>query len=229
MEEKQQNQEAQEAEVKEQSNEARFTQNDLDKIVQERIARERNKYSDYEELRQKVSEYNQLKSMQEEKDLESKQQYEKLKESWAKEKEIFQQKLNEKEQAITYERIGNSLTNEILNQNAYPDAIDLLRSKAVFEDGEVKIKGHDSNGIETLLSVQDGVKSFLENKPYLIKSTAPKGSGTSPAISDGTQGNQNNLIAELELAQQTGNRKRVAEVKALIRQKHATQGVNTIF
>lgn len=44
-----------------------FTQADVDEIVEKRLARERNKYSDYEDLKQKAASVDELKSQYEEK------------------------------------------------------------------------------------------------------------------------------------------------------------------
>lgn len=208
--------------------EAKFTQQDVDRILQDRLARERSKYSNFEELQKKVSEYEKMKNEREEKELEAQKEYEKLKEGWTGKENEYKSLLSEKDKIIQEKDINYALSNEVMKQNAYPEAIDLLKTKSVFDDGQVKIKGKDSNGMETLLSIDEGVKSFLQERPYLVKSVGQKGSGTTPAGSGG-QGlslSDENLADELSKARAIGDRKRVQELKMKIRGKHTAMGIS---
>jgi len=203
--------------------EPKFTQQDLDKHIQDRLARERQKYQDYEDLKKFRDEHETLAQQQQQKELEARKEYDTLKQKWDEEKKQYTTILSQKDQEVQNMKIHNSLYNEAMKNSAYPDAVDLIKSQAfVDKDGSIKIKGRDSNGMETNLSVEEGVKQFLDQKPYLVKSQGRSGAGTGSAVLPGSNQGDRNLAEELQQAMQSGDRKRVAEIKQTIRSKHSS-------
>ena len=84
----------------------------------------------------------------------------------------------------------------------------MLRSSAELKDGVVTIKAKDADNIEQSFSVLDGVKSFLEKRPHLVKAENKGGAGTGNAgnAGGGQAGNEgddlttlNNLLATQSL------------------------------
>jgi hypothetical protein len=209
---------------KTQKEEPKFTQQDLDKHIQERLSRERQKYADYDDLQKFRQEHQATIEVQQQKELEARKEYDKLRDQWGQKENEYKGLLTQREQEIQNMKIHNSLYNEAMKHSAYPDAVDLIKSQAtVDKDGSIKIKGRDSNGFETLLPVEEGVKKFLEEKPYLVKATGRTGAGTGAAGSSGTQVDRD-LAIELQGAMQSGDRKKAAEIKAAIRAKHSAAG-----
>jgi hypothetical protein len=201
-----------------------MSQEALDKLVQERIARTESKYAGFEEMQSELSKYREQQDLGKQKELEEQKRYEELKDGWSKKEQEYQDLLKQKEDNIAQERIVNSLGVAVSQANAYPEAIDLLRSNTVYEDGQIKIKGKDSNGMDGLLSVEEGVKQFLDQKPYLVKASGTGGSGTPPAGQGGSPSPTEDLVKELSLAQQSGDRKKVNEIKTKMRARHAALG-----
>lgn len=211
------------AEVKEEVKvEPKFTQQDLDKHIQDRLARERQKYQDYDDLKKFREEHETLAQQQQQKELEARKEYDTLKQKWDAEKNQYTTLLSQKDQEVQNMKIHNSLYNEAMKNSAYPDAVDLIKGNTfVDKDGSIKIKGRDSNGMETSLSVEDGVKQFLEQKPYLVKAQGRSGAGTGSAVLPGQSQGDRNLAEELQQAMNSGDRKKANEVKQLIKQKHS--------
>lgn len=217
----------QQTEATQEQTEKLIPQSQLNKIVQERIAREREKFADYDELKKFRSEYEQKNQLEEQKKLEEQQRYNELKSQWEQKESQYKTLLTEKEQAIVESKVTNSLSSEVLKQNAYPEAIDLLKGQAVYKDGKVFISGLDANGMATELSVEDGVKQFLSQRPYLVKVSSSKGSGTPPLGQGGTAGTaqQENLAFELQKAINAGDRAKVNQIKLQIQEKHSRLGI----
>lgn len=211
----------------------KFTQADIDRIVQERISRERQKYSDYPDLMNKVKEYEKQKEQLSQQELEKKQEYEKLKEGWQQKENEYKTMLEKTKSEVQSERVNNVLNTEILKKSAYPEAAQLLRSMAKYnDDGTITIRGKDANGMETDLPVEQGVEQFLKERPYLVKGQGQGGAGTAPG--QGGAGGQapesdSSLGQQLQNAMAVGDRKQAQEIKNKIRAKHAAQGIKTIL
>ena len=134
------------------------SQADLDRIIQERIARERNKFADYDDLKAKATEYDQFKES-------SKSE---------------QQKAIDAAKAEGAQEVTGRFTKRIVNAEIKATAAALGFSDpgdaiALFGDiSEVKIEddGPDAEAIKVRLS------EIAEKKPYLLKEA--KGS-TPPA------------------------------------------------
>lgn len=207
---------------------AKFSQSEVDRIVQDRINRERQKYGDYEDLIKFKQEHEKNTSLQEQKLLEEKQEYDKLKQGWGTEKDQLNQKINELNLKIQSSEITSKLQVETLKQNAYPAAVDLVKSLAKMnEDGNITIRGKDANGIDTDLTVEEGMKQFLKENPYLVKGSGQGGAGTGNpgGQGGGDQGTGEPLHVQLQNAMAVGDRKKITELKAQIRAKHSNNPV----
>jgi len=201
-----------------------FTQEQLDHVVQERIAREKAKFADYDDLKKKVSEYDKSQDEKQLKLLEEQKKYdEALKVRDTKMTEL-QGLVTKKDSEIQDMRISTSLAGAINSQNGYMDAtMALLKSQAVIDkEGNVRIKGRDANGLEIMLSVEDGVKGFLTNNPYLVKATQRNGAGTPPGQGGGANTGADDLVSlteELSQAQMRGDGKKIKELTEKVRLK----------
>ena len=80
--------------------EKKFTQADIDKVVLERLARERNKYQDYEDLKKFKMEHEKNTEEAKQKELEAAKKYEELKKGWLEKENNYKTALGEKDNAI---------------------------------------------------------------------------------------------------------------------------------
>lgn len=207
-----------------------LTQAQVDAIVQDRLAREKSKYSDYEDLKKFKSEHERQLDEAKTKELEAQKEYEKLKEGWTKKEQELAGVISKKDSEISDMKIGSALMNEIIKQNAYAEeTMALIKSQAVFDkEGNIRIKGRDANGLEVLDSVEEGLKKFLTQRPHLVKATKPGGGGTpagTPAGGAAGAEDLNSLNAEYIQAQQRGDYKKQKELGVKIRALLTTQGV----
>ena len=206
-----------------------FSQADVDRIVQERLNRDRAKFADYDTLRQKAADYEKQQEQLKQMDLEKKQEYDKLKEGWSQKENEYKTMLEKTRGEVQAERINNTLNQAILQKNAYPEAAQLLRSMTKYnEDGTVTVRGKDANGMDTDLPVEQGVEQFLKDRPYLVRGSGSGGAGTASAGGTSAQANQN-LAQELQNAMAVGDRKAVQEIKNKIRAKHSGAGLTSIL
>lgn len=203
----------------------------MNSIIDKRIGETKAKYADYDDLKNKVTEYNKQQEQLTQKQLEEKNQYEELKKGWAGKEEQYKGLLGQKDSELKSERVANRLSIEISKQNAYPTAIDLVKSNAVYkDDGSIVIKGKDSNGIATELSVEEGVKQFLKEHAYLVKAGNMGGAGTGGSgSSNGASGAglDEGLSAEFQAAQNSGDRVKANELAQKIKSRlQSKYGVN---
>ena|SRR3990167_4524706 len=209
-----------------------LSQDKVDAIVQDRLAREKAKYANYDDLVKFKNEHEKQLDAAKTKELEAQKEYEKLKEGWTKKEQEFQGVISKKDSEITDMKVGSALMFEIVKQNAYAEeAMALIKSQAVFnpQDGSIKIKNKDANGMEVLHSVEEGIKQFLTQRPHLVKATKPGGGGTPSGGPGGGGGtgveDLNSLNAILQSAMISGDRKKVDEVKLKM---SAIQGVKRV-
>lgn len=204
-----------------------FTQEQVDAILKQRLEREGVKRQELDELRSWKEQQEKLRQEQEQVDLEKKQQYDKIKEQFTTEKQTLQEALSQKDQAINNLQIDNALTLAVMQNDLYPEAKDLLKGKAEIKDGQVMIK-MKVNNIDTLVSVEDGVKAFREAKPYLAKASNQGGGGTPPSGQGGQgAGETKPLAQQLQEARAAGDTKRANDIKQQIRQSWAASGIST--
>ncbi|WP_052304529.1 hypothetical protein [Paenibacillus larvae] len=156
-----------------------FTQEELDKIVADRLARERKKaekYSDYDDIKTKLTEYERLA---EEKRLADLSEQERLAEAAKKHEEEKQALASELEKVrgeIQKERITNEFIKAATGKVAYVDAALKLADLSTVKMEDGKVTGMDEV-VENLLKANP----FLANKPQ-----QPIGGGTNPS-GDSTQ------------------------------------------
>lgn len=204
-------------------------QSEFQKILDTRVGEIKARYSNYDDLVKFKTEHEKMTAEQQQKQMEEQKQYEELKKGWGAKEQQYQSALTQKEQEIRNIRVSNSLSTEIMKANAYPEAIVAMREMVtVKDDGSIIVKVKDANGIEKELSLEDGVKNFLKDRPYLVKSNAGGGSGTGGQGNPGGQGssgNDLNLSQELSKAINSGDRAKVAQLKQQIRTKHQSMGV----
>ncbi len=196
-----------------------LTPEQVNHIVEERLNRERSKYADYDDLKKFRSEHDKQADELKQKELESRAEYDKLKESWISKENEYKTLIGNKEHEIASMMVDNALTNEVMKNNAYGDAVQLIRASTVIKDGKVFVKGKDTNGFDTELPVDEGVKKFLESKPYLLKSTARAGSGTAGAAPS-VMGSGEDLADQLMKARSVGDFTKANEIKKAIRAKN---------
>lgn len=205
-----------------------LTQAQVDAIVQDRLARERGKYSDYEDLKKFKTEFEKNQDAKQLALLEEQKKYNEAKDSYEKKIAEAQGLISKKDAEITDMKIGSSLMGEIVKQNAYAEeTMALMKQQAVFDkEGNIRIKGRDANGLEVLDSVEEGVKKFLLQRPHLVKATKPGGGGTPSG--NQTAGNiggddLNSLNEELMQATRRGDFKKVKEIKVKVAANIAAQ------
>lgn len=204
----------------------------VDKIVQDRLARERAKFGDYEDLRKFKTEYEKSQEQKNQEELVRQKKYEEAENGYKTKINEFGQKLSAKDQEIQNLRIEHSLTNEVSKQNGYTEeVIALIKNQAVLDsNGQVMIKTKDANGLDTQVPVADGIKKFLTDRPHLVRSSHKQGSGTggggngtSTGESTGSgQGDDlNSLNAQLQEAMRGTDLKRISDIKQKIKAKRA--------
>jgi hypothetical protein len=166
-----------------------FTQEQINVIVQDRLSREREKFSDYEDLKKFRTEHEKKLDETKQKELEAAKQYEELKKGWDEKENKYKSALSDKDTAIKGLKIDHSLSREIATQNAYPEVLDVLKNQVfIGDDGAAYMKGRDQVGNEINISLTDGVKKFLEARPHLVKGNTGAGGGTAAAAAAGAAG-----------------------------------------
>lgn len=210
-----------------------FSQEQVNAIVGERLAREREKYPDYEDLQKFKTDHETKTNQQAQKDLEEQRKYDEAKVEYEKQLVDHKAIISQKDQAIRDMTINNVLTTEIINQNGFvEESSALLKSMTVVnDDGTIRIKGKDSNGMDTQLSIEEGVKQFLTNKPHLVKVNQQGGGGTPPAGAGGggAGGEGTDLMSlnqQYQQAKMSGNAERAKELKTKIESSLATKNVS---
>lgn len=208
----------------------------VDTIVQQRIAREREKFSDYEDLRKFKTEYEKSQDQVKQKELENQKNYEEAKKGYEGKLSEFSQKLTAKEQEIQNLRVEHTLTNEISKNNGFiEESVALLKGQVKIDaTGNMVIAGKDANGLDINIPLADGVKKFYDQRPHLVKSTHKAGGGTGSGNADTTgTGNSgtgastdlNYLNAQLLKAQGSGDGKQYNEIKAQIKSVLKSKGI----
>lgn len=176
-----------------------FTQEELDKIVADRIARERkklDKFADYDDLKTKAAEYEKRLEEQRLAELSEKERAEEIAKKAEEEKSELAKQLEELRKANEQEKIHNEFIKVATSQNvAYiEDALRLADLSAVtVEDGKV-------------IGVVDVVKALVDNKPFLLAKKQPKPIGeSSNGSADVSDKTSDQLLREAaEKAKRTG-------------------------
>lgn len=176
--------EAPQAETQEQKG---FTQEDLDRIVKERLARERSKIlKQYEGV--DVDRYRQLLEAEEAKQTEEQAkrgEFEKILQSTVQKKDSHIQQLQKELQAI---KVDGSVLNAASSRKAInpQQVVRLLKDQIRLNDaGEVEIVD-DTGSVRyteqgTAMSVEDLVGEFLTTNPHFV-GAGPSGTGTQSSV-----------------------------------------------
>lgn len=207
----------------------------IDAIVQERIARERSKFSDYEDLRKFKTEYEKQQDAKAQEELVKQKKYEEAENTYKTKLNEYGQIVSKKDQEIIDLKKEYHLTNEISKHGGFiEESIALLKGSTVLDQqGNVKIKTKDANGMDVEMPLSDGLKKFYEQKPHLVKSTYKPGAGTGANDSGGAgAGNAgsghaedlNSLNAQLADAMRGRDGKKVSEIKNKITLAMAAKG-----
>lgn len=187
------------------NSEAKFTQADLDKVLGERLAKEREKFKDYDAVKAQLAEITEKLAKSDEerqaaleaKELEGKSELEKLKinlekanktaaeqaAAWAKKHADAESAAKSAYERFIGERKSNLVTNALVasgvRADVAEDALYIFMRDASFEIGEDhSIKGITVGG-KAFEKAADAAKHFLTTKPTYAQ--PPKGgAGTGP-------------------------------------------------
>lgn len=181
-----------------------FTQDELDKIVADRIAREKkklDKFADYDDVKTKASEYEKLLEEKRLAELSEKERLEEIAKKHEEEKASYAQELETLRESIKAEKIRNAF-NQIAtgSQIEYlDDAFHLADLSAVtVEEGKV-------------VGMEEAIKALVDNKPFLVAKKQPKSIGE-PTNSGNTNEEVKTLEAQLEDAKKSKDFNKVIEL-----------------
>lgn len=139
-----------------------FTQEDMDRAVTDRLARERKKYGDYDDLKAELAK---LKSAEEERQKAEMSATERAEAERTKALERAEAAEKEKDNALSAanQRLINAEFRDVarelkLRPDAVKSALKLVDLSAVEIDGEGNVKG-----------LEDAVKALIEDNPYMVE------------------------------------------------------------
>lgn len=203
----------------------------VDKLIDRRYSEIKSKYSDYDQLKEFKSKYEADQQNKSQEDLVKAKKYEEAEKTYKTQLGDLSGKLSAKDQQIQDLKIGYELTNEISRQGAYTEeALAIIKPNVVVDqDGRVRVKVRDSNGVETQVAIEEGVKKILESRPHLIKANFKSGSGSSSSTqtnaAEANTSDLNALNAEYAQAMSRGDMKKTSELKLKIRALLGSKGV----
>ena len=213
-------------------------QEKIDKIVKERLERERKKFE-----REKADllkpfegvdkdEYLRLKKEAEDREnkkLEEQGKFEEIRKKWADEKKEIQaeyeKKLEEKDKTLKRLVLDDKVRNAALRANIRPERVEkalrLTESNFNMDDnGDIRIL--DSDGKETSDSLDDFFnKTFREEMPEFYQGSIASGSGALPSSS--SKRPDNSLEAQLAKATEAGNVSAMISLKRRISEQQNKQ------
>jgi hypothetical protein len=213
----------------------KFTQQDVNNIVEERLSRERKKYEGFDDLKKFKTEHEATLQKQQQKTLEEQQEYEKLKTGFVEKEKNYQTQIGDLNGRIKSMRVDNALKEVVMQFNAFPESIPVLREQVdVDNDGNVKLKGVDTYGNNALIDLAAGAKQFFEKKPHLVRAASQNGAGSGTPPSGGGNppnggnngSNLNTLADDYEKAFMRGDHKTAKEIKGKMQQHLNSKGVN---
>ena len=202
-----------------------LSQDHVNSIIKREVAKVEEKYAGYNDLAKFKQDHEADSKKLEESKLEETKEYNKLKDNWGTKEKEYQGQISAKDAEIKSIKIDNELTNAVMKYGAFPEAAKLIRDLVkASDDGSITISGKNEQGIDSDLTVDQGVKNFLKEKPWLVKATGSGGAGTLTAGEVNNVGNNTDPMAdanELQAAIRSGDRKKIMEVKAKIGAKRA--------
>jgi hypothetical protein len=192
-----------------------FTQEELDKIVADRIARERKKlekFADYDDLKAKAAEYERQLEEKRLAEMSEKERAEELAKKYEAEKLQLAQELETLRESIKQEKINAEFIRVATSHNiAYiDDAFRLADLAAVKIDDDGKVVG-----------MEEVVKALVEHKPFLLGSKKTPQTIGGPTIhdNDSTKKTAEQLLQEAaDKARKSGKPEDVAAFSKLKRE-----------
>lgn len=151
-----------------------FTQEELDKIVADRLARERKKvekYSDYDDIKTKLTEYERLAEEKRQADLSEQERLADAAKKHEEEKQALAAELEKVRGEIQKERITNEFIKAATGKVAYVDAALKLADLSA-----VNVEGGKVTGMGEVVENLLKANPFLANKPQ-----QPIGGSTNPS------------------------------------------------
>ncbi len=196
-----------------------FTQEEVDRIIGDRLSRTKNQYADYDDLKKFRDEHAKEQDKLKQDELVRQKKYEEAEGTYKKTIAEREAMLAEKDARINNMTITQAISGEATKMNGFVDeTIALVKDSAVItKDGRVIMKAKDSNGIEKEVSVEEGLKNFYAQRPHLVRASGQGGGGTPPAGSGGNGGTGADLSTlnnQFYQAMQSGNRKLADEIKS---------------
>lgn len=211
-----------EPETKEGEKGKTFSQEDVNRfLAQERRSIE-SKFGDVDAIKNKLREYEEKDSAIKQKELEETRKYDEAKKTYESKISEYQKLINEKDSMLQDRDINFALSNEISKQGGYlEESIALVKKDAILKDGAIRIKAKDSNNLDIELTLEDGIKRFLEKKPYLVKANFKPGSGSPGGSSNiehstAMQKDLMTLNNDFLMAKNAGDYKKMKEIKGLM-------------
>lgn len=204
----------------------------LDSIISHRVSEIKARYNDYDELKKFQQEQLQKQDRHQQEELEKSKKYEEAKKLYENQINQTKELVSKKDSEIQDLRINHALINEINKQNGYSEeTLALIKQSAILDsNGSVTIKSKDANGMDTQLPVAEGIKKFLESRPYLIKSTHKAGAGSSggtpPTGIASMQENLGDITAQYQDALNRRDSQKVKELTTKMRGQLHSKGVN---
>lgn len=148
-----------------------LTQEEVDRILSERIARERKKYADYEDLKAKALEYEKKLEEQRLAELSEKERAEELAKKFEEERNALSQQLEELNSRVQREKITNAFIKSAPSVNIPPERIDAALKLA--DLSAVKV---DENG--EVAGLDDVLKTLVDQYSFLVDVRTPKPVGS---------------------------------------------------
>lgn len=132
-----------------------FTQEQVDRMVQDRLARERKKYEGFDELRQKAEQFDQLQEQR-------KTEVQKAQERAQKAEEAAQARVEAANERLIQAAVLSAATNHRAIKPEHLYRLIDREAVTVGDDGQVT-------------GAEDAVKAFLDANPEYVGSTRPNG------------------------------------------------------
>lgn len=190
-----------------------FTQEELDKIVADRIARERKKlekFSDYDDLKTKAEQYERELEEKRLAELSEKERAEEIAKKYEEERNALSQQLEELSAKVHREKVTNAFIKAAPSVNIPSDRIDAALKLA--DLSAVKVEENEVVGLDDVL------KSLVDQYSFLADVKTPK-----PVGSPTNNGNPSNdevktLETQLDEAKKKKDFMRVIEISNKLKQ-----------
>lgn len=165
-----------------------FTQDELDRIVSDRLARERDKFKDYKDLQEKAKSWDELQESQ-------KSQLDKEREAREKTERESAERIAAADKRLIAAEIKSLVAGRVHN----PDVVVSLLANSP----KIKVNG------DTVEGAKDAVEELLNANPYLKKTASGKSGG------DFNGSDNKTLDEQIAAAEQAGNWKESNRLKLM--------------